>query len=129
MTLLFTDPIFLKHDTGRHHPECVERLSAITSQLEESGLAEKCTRGAVRLMSEDEIAQTHSPAMIQLVKSTCDDGGGHVDADTVVSAQSFTAALAAAGACAGAVDAVLQGPERNALCLVRPPGHHATPTC
>jgi acetoin utilization deacetylase AcuC-like enzyme len=36
--------------------------------------------------------------------------------------------LAAAGACAAAVDAVMKGPECNALCLVRPPGHHATPT-
>src|SRR5262249_1897763 len=34
----------------------------------------------------------------------------------------------AAGTCASAVSAVLTGPERNALCLVRPPGHHATPT-
>jgi acetoin utilization deacetylase AcuC-like enzyme len=34
----------------------------------------------------------------------------------------------AAGACAAAVEAVLAGPERTALCLVRPPGHHATPT-
>src|SRR5262249_18613126 len=53
--------------------------------------------------------------------------------DTVVSAQSYAVALAAAGACVAAMDAVLasgdQGaPERNALCLVRPPGHHATPT-
>ena len=37
-------------------------------------------------------------------------------------------ALAAAGACASAVDAVIRGKGRNALCLVRPPGHHATPT-
>ncbi len=36
-------------------------------------------------------------------------------------------ALAAAGACVAAVDAVLTGPDPRALCLVRPPGHHATP--
>src|SRR5262245_12217579 len=36
--------------------------------------------------------------------------------------------LAAAGACVAAVEAVLKGTDRNALCLVRPPGHHATPT-
>jgi acetoin utilization deacetylase AcuC-like enzyme len=35
-------------------------------------------------------------------------------------------ALAAAGACVAAVDAVLAGKDHNALCLVRPPGHHAT---
>jgi acetoin utilization deacetylase AcuC-like enzyme len=36
--------------------------------------------------------------------------------------------LAAAGACVSAVDAVLAGVDPTALCLVRPPGHHATPT-
>ncbi|HJU25710.1 MAG TPA: histone deacetylase family protein, partial [Rhodanobacteraceae bacterium] len=39
---------------------------------------------------------------------------------------SFTVALAAAGACCAAVDAVVKGEDPNALCLVRPPGHHAT---
>jgi len=128
MTLLFTDPIFLKHDTGRHHPESVERLRAITSQLQQSGLAQKCTRGEIRPMSEEEIVQTHSRAMIEMVKTVSERGGGHLDADTIVSAESFAVAQAAAGACAAAVDAVLLGPQRNALCLVRPPGHHATPT-
>src|SRR5207302_4925385 len=55
-------------------------------------------------------------------------GGGRIDADTVVSPDSFRVALATAGACAAAVDAVLKGTDRTALCLVRPPGHHATPT-
>jgi acetoin utilization deacetylase AcuC-like enzyme len=55
-------------------------------------------------------------------------GGGRLDPDTVVSAESFEVGLAAAGACVSAVDAVLRGDDKNALCLVRPPGHHATPT-
>src|SRR5207237_489847 len=49
-------------------------------------------------------------------------------ADTIVSPASFDVALAAAGACVAGVDAVIRGPDRTALCLVRPPGHHATPT-
>src|SRR5262249_29184533 len=48
--------------------------------------------------------------------------------DTVVSSESFQVALTAAGACVAAVDAVMAGADRTALCLVRPPGHHATPT-
>jgi len=54
-------------------------------------------------------------------------GGGHVDADTVVSSGSWEAALRAASALVEAVDAVAEGRLDNALCLVRPPGHHATP--
>ncbi len=66
--------------------------------------------------------------MIDALKQVCEMGGGHLAPDTLVSRDSFQVALAAAGACASAVDAVMAGPERTALCLVRPPGHHATPT-
>src|SRR5262249_3419501 len=44
------------------------------------------------------------------------------------SPESYRVALGAAGACAAGVDQVLCGDDRTALCLVRPPGHHATPT-
>jgi acetoin utilization deacetylase AcuC-like enzyme len=54
-------------------------------------------------------------------------GGGHIDADTVVSGASWEAALRAAGAAVEAVEQVSDGRLDNALCLVRPPGHHATP--
>jgi acetoin utilization deacetylase AcuC-like enzyme len=54
-------------------------------------------------------------------------GGGHIDADTVVSADSWEAASRAAGAAVEAVDGVSAGRLDNAFCLVRPPGHHATP--
>src|SRR4029077_9533121 len=63
---------------------------------------------------------------VQAIKQLAAHGGGQIDADTVVSPESFHVALAAAGACAAAVDAVLHGTDRTALCLVRPPGHHAT---
>jgi len=64
---------------------------------------------------------------VRSVEGMAERGGGHLDPDTVVAPESFAVALAAAGACASAVDAVLRGDDTNALCLVRPPGHHATP--
>jgi len=70
----------------------------------------------------------HSPRVVQRVKAVAAQGGGQLDADTIVSASSFAVGLAAAGARVSAVDAVLRGDDANALCLVRPPGHHATPT-
>jgi acetoin utilization deacetylase AcuC-like enzyme len=54
-------------------------------------------------------------------------GGGHIDADTVVSEGSWEAALRAAGGLVEAVDRVSTGKLDNAFCVVRPPGHHATP--
>ncbi|HJT77723.1 MAG TPA: histone deacetylase [Gemmataceae bacterium] len=127
MTLLYTDPLFLRHDTGPH-VEIPDRLRAITARLEQSGLVGRCTPGTYQPLTEDAVARLHSRAQIERVKQLAAHGGGHLDPDTVVSPDSFTVALAAAGACAAAVDAVLRGPSRNALCLVRPPGHHATPT-
>src|SRR5437773_147932 len=128
MTLLYTDPLFLKHDTGAHHPETAERLRTISAHLEKTGLAKKCTAGKYKPLGEETLAKLHAAKMVTAAKQVAEHGGGHLDANTVVSPESFNVALAAAGACAVAVDAVIKGPEHNALCLIRPPGHHATPT-
>ena len=45
--------------------------------------------------------------------------------DTRLSAGSYAAARRAAGAVIRAIDEVVAGEARNALCIVRPPGHHA----
>jgi acetoin utilization deacetylase AcuC-like enzyme len=126
MTLLYTDPLFLKHNTGQH-PETSERLRSITARLEKAGLPKKCTAGTYQPLSEETVAKVHSPVQIMKNKQLAQHGGGRVDPDTVLSADSFQVALAAAGACVAAVEAVLKGADKNALCLVRPPGHHATP--
>jgi acetoin utilization deacetylase AcuC-like enzyme len=54
-------------------------------------------------------------------------GGGSIDPDTVVSADSLEAAQRGVGGLVEAVEAVSAGRLDNALCLARPPGHHATP--
>src|SRR5579885_3335814 len=125
MTLLYTDPLFLRHDTG-HHPERADRLRSISARLERAGLAGRCTAGSYAPLTEEAVTEVHSPEVLARVKRLA--RGGHLDVDTVVSEDSLGVALAAAGACASAVDAVLAGADRTALCLVRPPGHHATPT-
>jgi acetoin utilization deacetylase AcuC-like enzyme len=56
---------------------------------------------------------------------TAQHGGGWLDADTVVSRASMGVAELAAGAACDAVDRVLRGDAKTALCLMRPPGHHA----
>ncbi|HEY7428527.1 MAG TPA: histone deacetylase [Gemmataceae bacterium] len=127
MTLLYTDPLFLEHDTGPH-PETAERLRAITARLEKTDLPARCRPGSYRPLTEEAVSRLHSPRMVRRVEDMAAYGGGRLDPDTIVSPASFTVALAAAGVCASAVDAVLRGDDANALCLVRPPGHHATPT-
>lgn len=127
MTLLYSDAIFLEHDTGRH-PETAERLRAIDRVLTDTALRERCTTGTVTPLPLETLSLAHLPPVVERVRRLAEAGGGHLDADTVVSPASYRVGLAAAGAACAAVDAVLTGTEHTALCLVRPPGHHATPT-
>jgi acetoin utilization deacetylase AcuC-like enzyme len=126
MTLLFTDPRFLDHDTGPH-PETAQRLRAIDARLSQDGLLQRVRLGKFAPIDTEAVAALHSSHMINRVRTVASAGGGRLDEDTVVSSASFDVGLLAAGACAAAVDAVLTTDDRRALCLVRPPGHHATP--
>jgi acetoin utilization deacetylase AcuC-like enzyme len=126
MALLYSDPIFLEHDTGAH-PETAERLRAILARLDKSGVRTRCTPGSFTPLPESEVLALHDAEQVRGVRYLAETGGGRIDADTVVSRRSADVAFAAAGAAAAAVDAVLTGTDRTALCLVRPPGHHATP--
>src|SRR5262245_48539140 len=128
MTLLYTDALFLRHDTGMGHPERPDRLRAITQRLDKAGLVKKCTAGTCKPLTEEAVRQVHAARQVQQIKQLAEHGGGHADGDTPVCPESFSIALAAAGACVAAVDDVLKGTDRTALALVRPPGHHATPT-
>ncbi len=127
MTLLYRDPLFLQHQTGAH-PERPQRLVAVNALLDRSGLAARCRAGACSPLAPAQVTSVHAPEVVETVRQAAEAGGARIEADTVVSPASFDVALSAAGTCASAVDAVLDGTDTTALCLVRPPGHHATPT-
>ena len=59
------------------------------------------------------------------IRTLASRGGGRAEADTVVSPASVDTAYLAAGAAVDAVERVLRDEAKRALCLVRPPGHHA----
>jgi acetoin utilization deacetylase AcuC-like enzyme len=96
--------------------------------LEQVGLVDACTRPKWDLASDERIAQVHSPEYAEKLRQFSAQGGGRLDADTVASAESYDVARYAAGAVCDAVDRVLVGEDERALCLVRPPGHHALAT-
>ena len=60
---------------------------------------------------------------LRLASPTSEKAGAA--SDTTFGAGTLPAALRAAGAACAAVDAVVNRTCRNALCVVRPPGHHA----
>ncbi len=51
MTILFSDPLFQRHETGRH-PECPGRLVVIQNRLENAGLVTQCAKGAYAPLDE-----------------------------------------------------------------------------
>jgi len=123
---LVYDPIYLKHDTGEH-VENAGRLEAIISHLEETGLKKQLTPLKPRPASVEELALVHNKQHISHLQGVARKGGGWLDADTAMSADSYQVALYAAGGAIVATEAVMEGEVNSAFALVRPPGHHATP--
>ena len=124
MTLLYSDDRFLNHETGTHR-ECPERLKSISAELKKTGLAARCQSRETRLATIDELSKIHGGMYVDRVGRYAREGGGWIEGDTFMSPQSYDVACRAAGTSLAAVDAVMQGPEKRALCLIRPPGHHA----
>ena len=117
----------MRHDTGPGHPERADRLRAIVDQLQASGTWERLAVWEPAACDDATLELVHTPAHVEIMRGFMARGGGHIDADTVVSGGSWDAAVRAAGGLVEAAAAVSQGSMDNALCLVRPPGHHATP--
>ncbi|MCE9529344.1 MAG: histone deacetylase [Planctomycetales bacterium] len=126
MTLLYSSPVFLEHDTGAH-PERALRLATISRHLEAEGLLAKCSQPHWKPATRQQIGRLHQETWFDELQAYAQAGGGRIEADTVVSERSFDAAILAAGAVCDAVGRLVKGEDQTALCLVRPPGHHAVP--
>jgi acetoin utilization deacetylase AcuC-like enzyme len=119
------DPVYLKHDTGQH-PENPNRLLAIMRYLERTGPWQQLTSLKPRAATVEELSLVHKKRYISEVRELAEKGGGQLDADTVVSVDSYKVAVFAAGGVIKAADAVIDGGMDSVFALVRPPGHHAT---
>ena len=116
-------PSSLRHDTGGH-PERAARLVAIEREL-----SARDWLGFERVTSEpvdrSVLEAVHPAAYVDSIERVCASGGGYLDVDTVVSADSFEAALHAAGGAVQMVDLLLDRATPCAFSAHRPPGHHA----
>ncbi len=126
MTILYRNDLFLQHETGSH-PECADRLEAVHTALDHSGVMSRVSIEPIQSSPLETLQLAHTPQHVVRVDQLAQHGGGRLDPDTVVSPKSYDVAAHAAGTAVAAVDAVLGGRHRNALCLSRPPGHHALP--
>jgi acetoin utilization deacetylase AcuC-like enzyme len=121
--VLVTSDRFADHVMPPGHAERVERalvMRAVATRFRGRGGRVLAPRPATR----DELEAVHDPAHVDLIAATA---GKRValDPDTYTSADTYDAALLAAGAALTGLDAVLDGDADAAFALVRPPGHHA----
>jgi acetoin utilization deacetylase AcuC-like enzyme len=131
----FTHPDCRKHEMGRGHPECPQRLDAIEDRLLASGIGALLERREAPEAPLGDIELAHSRMHVASIRGLGQEladqinaGGSDyaaIDPDTLMNTHSWDAALRAAGAALAATDAVMAGELENAFCAVRPPGHHA----
>ena len=122
-----------RHDTGWGHPEHMGRLPAIVRAVEREtpALHERVLHRVPGHATELQVLRAHTPGHVARVRRLVAEAETNgrpvtVGGDTVVSAASWEAALAAAGCAAEAAAVVVRGEAGSAFALTRPPGHHAT---
>ena len=124
-TGIVKDNLYLEHVMDPGHPESPERLRAIYKMLEEEEMKDLCEAVKPRAATREELERIHSPSYIDLVARTSGKPYYRLDMDTSTCAQSYEAALFAAGGLLELIKAVMEGKLNNGFALVRPPGHHA----
>ncbi|HEU5219842.1 MAG TPA: histone deacetylase [Gemmatimonadales bacterium] len=116
---VFSHHACLEHDPGRGHPESPARLAVLLDRLAGEGIPVEWSEPA-RL---EAILRVHPREYLDLLARVAEQGGGPIEADTVLNPASWEAALGAAGAALAAVTRAHD--TGSAFAAIRPPGHHA----
>jgi len=136
------------HGAALSANERPERILAAASLLRESGLAGRCVPLRGRPATDEELRRVHSGAHAEALRAISRGGGGGGTAAAAgapppppaalvaamracnyvfLNEHSADAARFSAGAVVEAAAAVARGAVASAVCVVRPPGHHAEP--
>ncbi|AKQ56375.1 histone deacetylase family protein [Bordetella hinzii] len=125
-TMYLTHPSCKLHEMGSWHPECPQRLDAISDQLLANGLMPYLGEKQAPAATREDILRVHSAYHLDRLRGLSPEHGyAEIDPDTLMNPHTLEAAYHAAGAGIAAVDAVMAGEATTAFCAVRPPGHHA----
>lgn len=134
-TALIADEHYTHHLTGPFHPEKPERVTAIIRQLEQNFLLNRNNLFSPRMATEQEVLYCHTKEYLEKVKvdiQKCIERNETLGTytlstgDVQISPESLTTALLAVGGSLVGIDCVMENRAKNAFCIVRPPGHHAT---
>lgn len=113
-------------DRHAYDPETVRRLRNL---IEMSGLADHLVCIKPTPASEDDILRVHTRQHVDQIRAlSAHVTGGEAELFMPIPAGGFEIALLAAGGALAAVDAVMDGKVDNAYALLRPAGHHSTPS-
>lgn len=115
-----------RHEMGPDHPECPERLGAISDMLLTKGLLDYMHTYDAPLATVEQLSQAHASNYVnELMANAPLEGYLALDPDTHMNPFTLGAALRSAGAVVLATDLVIRGEVPTAFCNIRPPGHHA----
>jgi acetoin utilization deacetylase AcuC-like enzyme len=121
--VLLHHPSSLDHDTGPH-PEQPARIVAIERELAAHDYL-GFERVSSPVVERSVLEAVHPSRHVELIERMSARGGARIDADTIVSAGSYTAAMHACGGAVSLVDRLLDGRAPTGISIHRPPGHHA----
>ena len=124
--VVLAGPIGHGAHVGEAHPERPDRVMAAMAGLVDLDLGSDLARVDVVPAGDDDLLRVHSRAHLDHLERLAASGGGHIDPDTFVTADSWdTARLAAGAGLAVAAELSRQG-DGLGVVIARPPGHHAT---
>jgi acetoin utilization deacetylase AcuC-like enzyme len=106
------------------HPDTPQRIEAIETALAARGWA-GCALRVAPAAGEADLTRVHDAAHVARIQALAEAGGGLIDDETYVAAESYQAARHAAGGACAMVRALLAGEDTTAFCGMRPSGHHA----
>ena len=114
-----------EHDGGPFHPEQPRRIEVVMAGVRDLLLGDELITVEAPMANREELGRVHTSSYLHELEEFCQRGGGHLDADTFASSDSWTAACRAAGAGLATVDALRQHDQGVGFVVARPPGHHA----
>lgn len=121
--IVASHPSSLQHDTSRNHPERPQRVGAVLAGLEDSSLE------VHKILSPEverrDLERVHDSHYVEMLQAFCSMGGGALDMDTIVSAESWSAALTSAGGVIATIEELSDRTGAVGFVVARPPGHHA----
>ena len=133
-TAIYTNEALLAHYPGDRHPETPKRLSSILGAMRKD-FPENVSKNVIwvtaRKGTDDEILLGHTKEYLDDLKEKDrqlkpGDVPIPIDPDTRMGSGSLESVSYGVGAACQAVDDIIAGKYRNAFCVTRPPGHHAT---